>query len=190
MRVSSHLFDMLGVQPKLGRTFLSKENELGRHRIVILSYDCWQNRFGGDPAVLNKAIQLIDTEVGDRTGQPHDTLAAQTYTIIGVMPPRWQFPMGATPEYASFFSTGTEIWEPESLTPGEKQQRAVLDLILARLKPTVTHQQAKAEAELLLQKLRTRSESVDGIELLPLRQQVEGNARSVLPILFAATSGL
>ena len=61
-------------------------------------------------------------------------------------------------------------------------------MILAHLKPTVTHQQAKAEAELLLQKLRTRSESVDGIELLPLRRQVEGNARSVLPILFAATS--
>src|SRR5262245_9050921 len=98
MRVSAHLFEMLGVQPMLGRGFLPEENELGRHRVVLISHECWHRRFGGDPAVLNQTIQLIDTEVSDRTGLPHDMLEAQSYTIIGVLPPRWQFPMGATPE--------------------------------------------------------------------------------------------
>src|SRR5919198_5340694 len=136
MRVSSHLFELLGVQPLLGRTFLPEENELGRHRVVLLTHECWQRRFGGDPEVLNKTIQLIDIEVSDRTGQPHDTLDAQSYTVIGVLPPRWQFPMGATPEAAGFFSKGgAEIWQPESLTPDEKQRRAVLDLIIGRLRP-------------------------------------------------------
>jgi putative ABC transport system permease protein len=187
MRVSAHLFDLVGVQPVLGRTFLPEENELGRHRVVLLSHECWQRRFGGDPAVLSKTIQLIDIEVSDRTGQPHDTLDPQNYTIIGVLPPRWQFPMGATPEAASFFSTGAEIWEPESLTSDEKQRRAVLDLIIGRLRPRATLEQAKAETALLLENLRQESDSIDGFELLPLPRQVAGNARRFLPLLLGAT---
>ena len=115
MRVSAHLFDMLGVQPFLGRSFTSQENELGRHRVVLLSHEFWKERFGGTPDILGKTIDLIDTEVSDRTGQPHDTLEVQSYTVIGVLPPRWQFPMGARPEHtAGFFGRSADIWEPES----------------------------------------------------------------------------
>lgn len=187
MRVSSHLFEMLGVQPILGRAFLPEENELGRHRVVILSYECWQRRFGGDREVLNRRVQLIDAETSDRTAQPHDTLQPQSYAIIGVLPPRWAFPMGATPENAGFFSHGAEMWEPESLTADEKQRRAVLDLIIARLKPTVSYQQARAESELLFKNLRKPSDSIDGVELLALKRQVAGQALSTLPLLLGAT---
>jgi putative ABC transport system permease protein len=56
MRVSSHLFEMLGVQPILGRSFLPEDNDLGRHCVVLLSYECWQGRFGGDAGILDRSI--------------------------------------------------------------------------------------------------------------------------------------
>src|SRR5688572_28906112 len=85
MRASSHLFELLGVRPQLGRTFLSEENELGRHRVVVLSHECWQRRFGGDPQILNKAIQLIDTEVSDRPASRH-LVRAKLYRCRCVTP--------------------------------------------------------------------------------------------------------
>src|SRR2546426_1185959 len=131
MRASANLFDLLGVQPALGRTFRPEENEWGRHRVVVLSHEAWQRRFGGDRNILNQTIDLIDTELSERDGAPHDSLQPQRYTVIGILPPRWRFPTGATPEGdVGGFAPGAEIWEPESLTAAERQQKAVLDNII------------------------------------------------------------
>lgn len=187
MRVSAHLFEMLGIETFLGHSFIPEENELGRHRVVLLSHTFWRERLGGDPAIVGKTIELIDTEVSDRIGQPHDTLLAQTHTVIGVLQPGWQFPKGAIPDHASFFPASAEIWQPESFTPHEKLSQAVLDLIVARLKPGVTVHQAETETRNLLQRLRKGSEEVDDLELLPLPKQAAGFARSALPLLLGAT---
>src|ERR1051326_1737795 len=58
MRVSANLFSTLGVQPERGRSFLPEEDQPGRDAVVILSHDFWMRRFGGDPAILNRAIEL------------------------------------------------------------------------------------------------------------------------------------
>jgi putative ABC transport system permease protein len=191
MRVSANLFDLLGIQPALGRTFRAEENEWGRHRVVLLSYECWQRRFGCEPRILNQTIDLIDTELSDWDGAPHDTLDVQRYTVVGVLPRGWRFPTGATPAGdVGGFNSGAEFWQPESLNPSEKQRKAVLDNIVARLKPGVTLPQAEAEVRALFRRLREPVEGTDpgyGVELMPLIRQVTGNARPGLLLLTTAT---
>jgi len=158
----------------------------------------WRRRFGGDPGILGQSIQLIDTEVSDRTSKPHDTLVPQSYTVIGVLPPGWQFPIAA----GDFnfragelnFRKAAEIWEPESLNPDERKGRYVLDLILARLKHSVTFEQAQSETQNLFRQIQQEfgrqypNEMVGyGVELLPLKQQVAGRAQSALLLLLGAT---
>jgi len=75
-RVSGDLFQLLRVQPALGRDFTPEEDRDGAERVVILSHEFWQSRFGGDPNVIRQTMTLSD----------------QTYTIIGVMPPGFAFP--------------------------------------------------------------------------------------------------
>jgi predicted permease len=198
MRASWNLFELLGVQSVLGRSFRAEENEWGRHHVVLLSHEFWRRRFGGDPGILGQTIQLIDTEVSDRTGSPHDTLVPQSYTVIGVLPPGWQFPLAA----GDFnfragelnFRKAAEIWEPESLNPDERKARYVLDLILARLKPSVTFEQAQSETQNLFQHIQREFEGQHpnemrgyGVELLPLKKQVAGSAQSALLLLLGAT---
>src|SRR5258707_6511118 len=71
---SANFFSVLGVEATLGRTFQPGEDKPGAPRVTVLTYGLWQRKFGGDPAVLNKALTLN----GDR------------YTVIGVLPARFQ----------------------------------------------------------------------------------------------------
>src|SRR5207237_2827940 len=68
--VSANLFDVLGVQPRLGRGFLSQEDTPGTH-VVILSHGLWQRRFGSDPRIIGQAVNLN----------------GESYSVVGVMPP-------------------------------------------------------------------------------------------------------
>src|SRR5438552_4086161 len=74
--VSADLFPLLGVQPILGRTFLPKEDEPGNY-VVILSYELWQRQFGGDRSIIGQSV----------------TLGGQQFQVIGIMPPRFTFPL-------------------------------------------------------------------------------------------------
>src|SRR5262245_34648424 len=73
--VTANFFPLLGVKPMLGRAFTQEEDTPGANRVALISYGLWQRRFGGDPAVVGKEI-LLD-------GQKH--------TVLGVMPPGFQF---------------------------------------------------------------------------------------------------
>ena len=74
--VSPAFFDVLGVQPALGRTFRTEEAIVGQHRVVILSHDLWQRRFGSDAAIVGRKILL--------NGIPHE--------VVGVLPSTFEFP--------------------------------------------------------------------------------------------------
>ena len=69
-RVSANFFSVLGVDPILGRTFQTGEDQPGGARVTVLTYGVWQRRFGGDPGVLGKAV----------------TINGESYTVIGVLP--------------------------------------------------------------------------------------------------------
>jgi putative ABC transport system permease protein len=116
--ITANGFDLLRVRPVLGRGFLPGEDKPGGAKVVVLSYDLWQKRFGGRADVLNTTIRA--------NGVP--------YTIVGVMPEKFAFPQNA------------KIWLPFQGDPlvGKRGQGQSLETY-GRLKPGVTIDQASAD---------------------------------------------
>ena len=119
VRVSASFFDVLGVQPQLGRTFLPEEETPGKHQVVVLSDGLWRSRYGADPAVVGKTIKV----------------EGEAYTVIGVMPPGFEF---------QFLSSPRKLWVPIVYTEGDKERGSNSFVCIARLKPDVTIEQASA----------------------------------------------
>lgn len=123
---TADLIPLLGVAPMLGRTFHPDEDKpLASGRAVILSYTLYQNRFGSDPSVLNQVI----------------TLDGRNYTIVGVMPPGFEFPIQNEP---------VELWttiagDASGSDPVTNQRGAHFLRVVGRLKPGVTEEQAQTE---------------------------------------------
>ena len=116
-QVSASFFDLLGVSPLLGRGFAVAEQQPGEDQVVILGDSLWRQRFGGDAAILGKSIRLNGRD----------------YTIVGVMPPKFTFPVPS------------QLWVPLALTPEQQHERSQLSVAaLARLKPDVSVSQAAA----------------------------------------------
>lgn len=130
-RFTANLVSTLGVAPLLGRSFLP-EDESGSNRVALLSHSLWQRAFGSDPSLVNKTIQLNGA----------------SYTVIGVMPPEFQF-------------GGRELWVPLVLDPAKepwRADRANRNLaVYGRLKPGVTLDQANAEMNILAQRLEEQN---------------------------------
>lgn len=128
-RISANLMPMLGVSPALGRTFLPEEEKPGKNKVVLLSDALWQKQFGGDRSILNQTIQLN----GD------------SYSVVGVMPPGFQF------------SGARELWVPFVIDPQKEPWRADRTnrnlSVFGRLKPGVTLGQANSDMEILAQRL-------------------------------------
>ena len=119
VRVAWNFFDTLGVKPRLGRAFLPEEETPGKHRVVVLSDGLWRSRYSADPALVGKNIRV----------------EGEDFTVIGVMPPEFQF---------QFWSGPRQLWVPIFYTEGDKERGSHSFLSLARLKPNVTIEQARA----------------------------------------------
>src|SRR5664279_1887672 len=91
-RVTAGLFPLLGVEPKVGRTFRPEEDQPGRTNFVLLSHALWQRRFAGDPGIAGKTIRLRD----------------QPYTVVGVLPPAF-----------AVMETGVDVFIPLGLNPSD-----------------------------------------------------------------------
>jgi putative ABC transport system permease protein len=77
--VTPNFFALLGMQPMAGRAFTPEEGQPGNDQVLVVSYGFWQRRFGSDPNLVGKTIILSD----------------RPYTVIGIMPPQFQFPRRA-----------------------------------------------------------------------------------------------
>ena len=161
------LFELLGIQPLLGRTFLPEEFQAGKERVLVLTHKLWQRRFGGDTNVLGQTV----------------TLSGDGYTIVGVMPPNFQF--------APFWATRAEMYAPLTLA-GRLNDRSGLSLrIFGRLKAGVTRSLAQADMNTICKRLESaypdtntgRSARVD-----PLLEKVVGDIRPALLVLLGAVA--
>jgi putative ABC transport system permease protein len=129
--VSSDLFQMLHVQPALGRGFLPHE-EAAAERVVILSHELWRGRFGGDAAIVGTTA-MID-------GQPH--------TVVGVAPPGFQFPITQDP---------AQIWTTVARDAASATERGARMLdAMARLKAGVSIERAQAQMDTIAASLAAR----------------------------------
>jgi putative ABC transport system permease protein len=133
-RVSANLFSVLGSEPAIGRAFRPEEDAPGQH-VVMLSYGLWQRQYGGSQTILGQTIDL------DRV----------PYTVVGVMPRGFAFPVPGTPDE----SEPAELWVPLAFTPGEQTAYGNFfnTAVVARLKPGVSIEEAKAEGVVLSSRL-------------------------------------
>jgi putative ABC transport system permease protein len=124
--VGANFFDVLAVQPELGRGFRPGDDEPGAAHLVVLSDGFWRRRFGADPSIIGKTIRLDDTGT----------------TVIGVMPASVNFPLP------------TEVWTPLALTLEQRHSRVNQSItLIARLKPGGTLPQAAAEIDGIARRL-------------------------------------
>jgi putative ABC transport system permease protein len=157
--VHAGLFQILGVQPILGRAFQTEEDEPGHDAVVILSHSLWQRRFGGSPAVLNTTL----------------TVNGQVHTIIGVMPPGFSYPR---PDLA--------LWTPLALSAQERLNHAGNFLnAIGRLKPGVSVAQAQSEMSAIALRLARQypdSNTGRSVRVWPLLDYM---VRDIKPALIA-----
>jgi putative ABC transport system permease protein len=160
----ANFFDVLGLHPFAGRTFMAGEDAAGKNRAAILSYGFWQRRFGGSAKAFSENVTLND----------------ESYTVIGVMPPWFNFP------------AATDIWTPlemsrEQLGPhGNHRWQA-----LARLKPDVTLAAARGELLAISKRLEKQYPNTNNnlhAVLIPLKASLTGDSRAPLLILFGAVT--
>lgn len=161
--VTANVFNLLGVQPALGRTFAADEDQIGREHVVVLSDALWQRRFNRDPGIINRSINLN----------------SESFTVIGVMPRGFFFP-----------EREAELWIPWAMEPDQASGRGDHYLrVLARLKPGVTIERANAETESLAARLAAdypRTNEDLGILVRSFQQDYVGDLRLPILILFAA----
>lgn len=123
--VTASFFRILGVQAKMGRTFLPEEEEPGKEQEIILSYGLWERRYASDPDILNKTVKVD----------------GKTFTIVGVMDKGFDFPMPA------------EAWMPLALTVKQRAERNSRYIwVVGKLKPNTSIKQAAAEMSSLVQR--------------------------------------
>jgi predicted permease len=170
-RVTSSLFPLLGIEPLLGRVFTQQEDDTAS-AVTVISYALWKERFHSHANVLGTTIDL------DR----------RPYTIIGVMPRSFEFPLDAGR------LSHRDLWVPMSFTPGEKKSQGNnFDYsAIARLKPGITMAQAQQEVDRIAKEIQAQYGAGSGLNLhayfLPLREEVVRNARSLLGILLGAVA--
>ena len=175
--VSPGFFRLMGVEPMLGRAFHDDEEKPGAARVVIISYALWQQRFGGDREVINREM----------------VLDGQAYTVIGVAPEGFHFPRAKElPSFAGV-ATRTDLWRPMTLgNDFINKSRANHQLIvIAKLKPGVTNQQAQAEMTAVSTRLEQSYPDFNqgiGAKVVPLNEQVVGNVRPALWVLMGAVA--
>ena len=167
---SASFFPMLGVKPFLGRLFRREEDRLGGNLVAVLSYGCWRQYFGGDPAAIGKSIR--------RTANDAE------FRIVGVLPPDFKF---ATEQFA--------LWAPLGTDPNYRSRDDHNLLVFARLKDGVTLTQAQSEMDGVAQQLAREYPATSagwGISVRPLQRFYSGvrNVRQTLLVLLAAVGFL
>jgi putative ABC transport system permease protein len=166
--VSANLFPTLEAQAAAGRVFTD-----GEQRVVVLSDIFWQRHFAGDRSVINQSI----------------TLDNESFTVVGVMPPSFQFP------HASFVSgEPADVWLPLTYTQEQVAKRSgpYFLNVLARLAPGVTLDQARSHMNTLAQRFERELRGYRGpngedggwhITVTPLQEEIVGGSRRALLVL-------
>jgi putative ABC transport system permease protein len=172
MVVTSDLFPLLGVAPMLGRSFLpddDKPAETGS--VAILSHALFQKRFNSDPSVINQAI----------------TLDGVSFTVVGVMPPDFEFPIQNDP---------VELWttiafDAAGKSPVTSNRAAHFLQVIGRLKPDVTQEQAQADLTAIGARLEQQYPDTNthkSVRLDPAHNTLVEDVRPALLILLGAVA--
>lgn len=173
-KVTASLFDVLGVPPLLGRTFEEDEDRPGVD-VAVLSWRLWQTRYGGDPAILGRAI----------------TLDRRPFTVVGVMPRSFEFPSRGP----GFNGKPAAVWVPMAFTDRQRQARGneFNHGVIGRLKSGTSMESARAELAILSERINANYPRVLSNVRFSIRltaesfhEAISGQVRRPLLLLLAA----
>jgi len=155
---------VIGTAPALGRFFTADEDTPGKDHVALISDGLWTRRFGADPQIVGRSVQL--------NGEP--------FTIIGVMPPNFYFP-----------SPSIEVWAPLALDSEKYDRRHGFLQGLARLKPGVAVEQARADLRNIAEQIKKEIPGSDRdftMKVDTVRDTFFGNLERLLMILLVAVA--
>jgi putative ABC transport system permease protein len=165
--VSSDVFKAVGIEARVGRTFVPDEDRPGAPRIVVISERLWTSHFNGDPSAVGKSI----------------TLNGEAHTIVGVMPARMRFP-----------SRLTDVWLPLGLYvqtfPADRGVHPGLTVV-AKLRPGIGVARAAAEMDAIARRLEKQypmPNTNHTVSVVPYYEQIVQNIRPALLALVGAVS--
>jgi len=170
--VSANYFDLFGVQPLLGRTFLPDDEKLGAPPVLLLSYEYWKNNFGSDPGIVGKTFEMND----------------KVHTVVGVLPPVPQYPN----ENDVYMATSACPFRSGKMHLEDRDMRMME--VFGRLKPGVTVAQASADVSTIAAGLKAAypksyPENVGfNSSASPLQEELTHGARPTLLLLLGAAA--
>jgi predicted permease len=159
--VTANFFEVLNVQPSLGRLFLAEDDHPGRNAVAAISYGLWQRQFGLDHEIVGRIISLD----------------AKPYTVVGVLPADFEFPL----------LQKTDLWVPTVLNRDEAERGNSYLRVIGRLKGGIARLQAQTDMTAVAERIsRQYALKGMGVKLVPLREQIVGDSRTSLGLLFGA----
>lgn len=169
--VGVDFFEVLGVRPALGRTFVADEEDPSRSDVVVLSHGLWQRRFGSDPDIIGRVLEMEAQNQGT------------SRRVVGVLPPSWRSP-----------AQEADAWVPMHRPPRTVATDSTwyVNWVYARLAPGATLERASAEVREMVERLRDEhaglfyEDALAQAGVVPLRNQVVGATAGTLWLLFGA----
>jgi putative ABC transport system permease protein len=162
-RASANFFSVLGVDPLIGRTFQTGEDQPNGPKVTVLTYPFWQRKFGGNPGVIGQQL----------------TINSESYTVIGVLPASFQFAL-----------RNNDIWLPYQPTQNQLTRRYMHGTnLIGRLKPGVDATQATSDLNVIAKRIEQQyNDSHAGItaRVVPLQEEIVGTVKPILLVLLAA----
>ena len=166
---TTNLLSLLGLNAIKGRTFVPDDGKNPQAPVIVIGYDLWQRRFGGDPNIIGRKVIL--------NNKPNE--------IVGVLGPD----SGWFVQKGSQISHPPEIWVPLQIDDELRQRHGRFARSVARLKPGVTFEQAQNEMNIIATRLQNQYPDFNtnwGVTVVPLRTQFTGEIRKPLLILLGA----
>jgi putative ABC transport system permease protein len=163
--VPHNFFQLLGVNPLRGRDFLPEDDVYGAHKVALISHALWQRIFSPDESVVGKQIEL----------------SGEVFTIIGILPPKFKFPI---------VFGNVDIWATNSgFSAGMLERGARQFQVVARLKPGVSLNSAQTEMSGIVGQLEQEYQATNknlGVVLIPFRKELTKDVELALWLLMGA----
>ncbi|MEO7724064.1 MAG: ABC transporter permease [Chthoniobacterales bacterium] len=172
LAATADLFEVLGTRPLLGRGFARADERDGAAQVVVISHAFWQRRFNGDPNIIGKEVTMVD----------------KPYTVTGVMPPGWKFPIQN--EAIDFVAPLYPLFSGPPPNPIDRRGAHFLGVV-GRLKPGISLQTATTDLQTIAGQLaRQYPDSNAGrtVRAVDLRSDVVGDVRPALLVLIGAVT--
>jgi putative ABC transport system permease protein len=163
--VTRNFFNIIGLPPKIGRTFSEDEDKVGAPPVAVISDRLWRRVFNADPSVLGRSITLHD----------------QNFTVIGVMPPQVTSPQDSDVWLSMMRRSNNPVWMQRFIHP--------MIYVWGKLKPGVTLEQARSEMKTIAARLEKAYPETNGKEtaiVTPLLENLVGKYRINLTLLLGA----